>query len=759
MKRILSVLMALAILAGCLSVCAFAVNVNFADVAQDDYFYDSVQWAYENGITTGKSETQFAPNDHCLREQVVMFLWRAKGCPEPNSTENPFADVPAGSLYEKAILWAYHSGITTGTSETTFDPGASCTRGQIVTFLHRANGQPAAAKTDNPFSDVQADAYYEKAVLWAYHGGITTGMTNTTFEPDTICTRAQIVTFLYRDIANQSEKPKCPDCEENASGMTFSKEEQYQLTSPLESLPLTFEAVFSITEDQLPEGRPSSSTQRPQDTTSLLSADNKFNPCVIYSVDYTGKPVVFLRNEDYGSYYTYSFNKVNVATGEPVHMSIVLDFANKSIHCYINGELAQTITGIKVTKAFVQPWAPMVGGDLRNGNATYFRGTIDSMALWSDIRTAEEIAADYAGKSFIGDSELLAAYDLTRCEKCRVEDHSDRNNDLVYIDLWMTKEEVEPVGEFDYSFAVVGDTQTLCRMYPEHMEGIYDWILENQESQKIAYVLGMGDITDASKDFEWENATAYISKLNNRIPYLLARGNHDFWDDMNRAFHNGYYENTLDGMMEEREIIITQDEETGDIETVTGDITNAYQCATIGGTDYLFMTIDFAPGDAMLDWACDVIEAHPDHRVIVVTHAYMYRDGTTISKGDAYPCTWYPTGNGKPFPLSYYENPYSVNDGDHMWEKVFSQYENVLMVLSGHDPWQHIVYRQDTGVHGNTVTQMLIDPQYVDLEDEPSGLVAMFYFSNNGDTLTVRYYSVSKDCYGSPQSQFTIDLV
>lgn len=540
--------------------------------------------------------------------------------------------------------------------------------------------------------------------------------------------------------------------------MTFSKEEHYQLTQALDALPLTFEAVFTITEEQLPEGNPSSSKQKPQHTTSLLSADNKFNPCVIYSVDCNGHPVIVLRNKDYGSYYMYTFDKVNVATGEPVHMSITLDFPAKSVSCYVDGVLAQTITGIKVTAPFVQPQAPIVGGDLRNGNAMYFRGTIDSMALWSDIRTAEEIAADHAGQEDDKDTALMAAYDLTGCEKCRTEDQSANGNDLVYIDLWMEKEEVEPVGEYDYSFAVIGDTQTLCRIYPEHMEGIYDWILENQEAQKIEYVLGLGDITDASKDFEWENAVAYINKLNNNIPYLLARGNHDFWDDMNRAFHNGYYENTLDGMMEEREVIISQNSDTGAIETVTGDITNAYQCATIGGTDYLFLTIDFAPGDAMLDWACDVIEAHPDHRVIVITHAYMYRDGTTLTEGDAYPCSWYPSGNGKPFPLAYYENPYPVNDGDDMWEKVFSRYENVLMVLSGHDPWQHIVYRQDAGIHGNTVTQMLIDPQYIDLESEPTGMVAMFYFSNDGNTLTVRYYSVSKDCYGSPQSQFTIDL-
>ena len=183
--------------------------------------------------------------------------------------------------------------------------------------------------------------------------------------------------------------------------------------------------------------------------------------------------------------------------------------------------------------------------------------------------------------------------------------------------------------------------------------------------------------------------------------------------------------------------------------TVVGDITNAYQYYTApDGTKYLILTIDFAPDAEMLNWASDVIAAHSDYRVIVVTHAYMYRDGTTLSEEDCYP----------PSSKSYSDAYPDAIDGDEMWEMVFSQYENVVMVLSGHDPWQHVVYRQDTGVNGNNVTQMLIDPQYVDAYDEPTGMVAMFYFSDNGNTLTVRYYSVSKDCYGSPLSQFTIDL-
>ena len=130
---------------------------------------------------------------------MVTFLWRAAGKPEPAGKDNPFTDVKAGAYYYDAVLWAVEKGITTGTSATTFRPDATCTRGQIVTFLWRSNDQPEPTKTDNPFTDVKADQYYYKAVLWAVEKGITKGTGDTRFSPDSTCTRGQIVTFLYRD--------------------------------------------------------------------------------------------------------------------------------------------------------------------------------------------------------------------------------------------------------------------------------------------------------------------------------------------------------------------------------------------------------------------------------------------------------------------------------------------------------------------------------------------------------------------------------
>ena len=171
----------------------------FGDVSTDAYYYKAVKWAQEKGITDGISSDLFGPKQPCTRGQIVTFLWRAAGSPEPKGTAAGMTDVLPGSYYAKAVAWAVENGITTGTAEGTFSPDATCTRAQAVTFLARAQNATATGKT--AFSDVPADSYFADAVAWAQANGVTTGTSETTFSPDNDCTRAQIVTFLYR--ANQ----------------------------------------------------------------------------------------------------------------------------------------------------------------------------------------------------------------------------------------------------------------------------------------------------------------------------------------------------------------------------------------------------------------------------------------------------------------------------------------------------------------------------------------------------------------------------
>ena len=171
-------------------------ELDFRDVYEDDYFFDAVQWAAENGITGGVGNDRFGPSLDCSRGQTMTFLWRASGEPEPDPISTDLTDVAADSYYYEAVLWAMQEGVTTGAGAGRFAPDATVTRGQFVTFLYRLAG--ASSDGVHPFADVPAGSYYEKAIAWAFAEGITRGTSGTTFSPDAPCTRAQIITFLYR---------------------------------------------------------------------------------------------------------------------------------------------------------------------------------------------------------------------------------------------------------------------------------------------------------------------------------------------------------------------------------------------------------------------------------------------------------------------------------------------------------------------------------------------------------------------------------
>ncbi|MBQ7098531.1 MAG: S-layer homology domain-containing protein [Oscillospiraceae bacterium] len=183
-------------------------NNPFLDVNETHFFYDSVLWAAENGITSGMDDTHFGPAGLCNRAQVVTFLWNAAGSPEPTLTGNPFVDVPGDSWFTKAVLWALENNITAGMDATHFNPGGVCNRAQVVTLLWSAHGSPAPKLTENPFTDVPEKSWYTAPVLWALENGVTAGASETSFNPGGQCLRAHVVTFLHN--ASQIPEPE-PD--------------------------------------------------------------------------------------------------------------------------------------------------------------------------------------------------------------------------------------------------------------------------------------------------------------------------------------------------------------------------------------------------------------------------------------------------------------------------------------------------------------------------------------------------------------------
>ncbi len=198
MKRIVSLFLTLVIVCSCMAASVFAAPESFRDVASDAYYHEAVLWAVQQGITAGVGENKFGPNNPCTRDQIMTMLWRAAGSPGHQTAESAFTDVSQGDYFYDAVLWAVENGVTAGVGNNKFGPSNPCTRAQIVTFLWKARGSQEPTNTANQFTDVASDAYYAKAVAWAVENKVTSGVGNNHFGPDETCTRAQIVTFLWK---------------------------------------------------------------------------------------------------------------------------------------------------------------------------------------------------------------------------------------------------------------------------------------------------------------------------------------------------------------------------------------------------------------------------------------------------------------------------------------------------------------------------------------------------------------------------------
>ncbi len=451
----------------------------------------------------------------------------------------------------------------------------------------------------------------------------------------------------------------------------------------------------------------------------ILGNYGQGNPNVSFEVYGHGQPRLYITDSS-GNVTNLVFNNINIFNGKDTHVAIVRDAAQQKAYCYIDGELAQTLDCAYT--ADIAAARPMVlGGDLRAGNEQYFKGSIISAALYSTARSASDIKTDYQN-NFEASADMIACYNTAdRDSTGLIPDLSGNGYHAKLQKTWFSDK--DPVTDYAYSFAVVGDTQIVAKNYPEEFHKIYDYIVDNINEKNIKFVLGLGDITDADTDAEWSLATDNIFKLDGKVPYSVARGNHDSVNQFNKHFPHSKYSETLGGSYD-------------------GTMLNTWQKFTVGEIKYLVLTLDYGAATPVLKWASEIIESHSDYNVIITTHAYLFRDGTTLDQGDVCP----PVTSG------------GYNNGDHMWELLVKNHENIVLVLSGHDPCDSIVMAQDKGENGNTVTQLLIDPQGVDASQGATGMVAMLYFSEDGKNVTVEYYSTVKEQYFMTENQFSFTL-
>ena len=484
-------------------------------------------------------------------------------------------------------------------------------------------------------------------------------------------------------------------------GMTIDVAAVYPMAKCLEVAPQTLEAWIYIPQGTSCEG-------------IIVGNYGSVSSCLNFEINSDGSPRLYVVSDEDSITYDVNFGGVDVRTGKKAHVAIVNDEAAGKVYCYLNGELAKTVEQtVKITTAECGD-VHRLGCDYRKGNAEYFKGMIGGVTLYSDVRTAEEIKADMMAAD-LNDDALIASYDTYGAIGDVISDNSGNGYDIRYVKKWV--DDKEPITDYAYAFGVIGDIQTLTYGHTEELACLYDWIVENKEEKKIEFVFGMGDITQNDIDSEWEIAREQMDKLDGVVPYALIRGNHDGIENYNKYISNTEFSKTLEGVFTE------------------GEVTNAWKTFSVGDTDFLVLMLDYMPTNAALEWAAEVIETHPNHKVIVTTHSYLSKTGKTVDAVLG-----------------------SRNDGSKMWNKLISQHENIFLVLSGHIPSEFVVATQTKGIHGNTVTQLLVDPQRVDVYEGATGMIALLYISKDGKTLHVEQYSTVRDMYFMSSSQYSLEL-
>lgn len=423
-----------------------------------------------------------------------------------------------------------------------------------------------------------------------------------------------------------------------------------------------------------------------------------------------------------GGSYTYTFADTNVYTGKWVHIAVVRDKANKTVTCYIDGRQAGVITADNAALNIISLKVECVGGDLTEENTHCFQGSIYDVLLYSDMRTDREILLD-VGKVDEDNEHLIAHYnfDDVTSDTTTVQDQNGKESPYIYPVYKWWSDEAPALDPYAYSFAVIGDTQTVNDVYEDKMNKIYDYICDNVEKQNIKFVFGLGDITEhdttTGYEDEWQRGYEQIHRMDGLVAYNLNRGNHD-QAGFATYFPYSDYEDVLDGSYGQK-------------------VTNSFQTLTVGGIDYLIFSLDYSAEDAVLNWASDIIASLPNHNVIITTHAYLDGNGNR----------WTTTMSGV------------SNEGEAVWEKLVSKHSNIVLLLCGHTSGVDIVRRTDPGDNGNMVTQMMINPQEIDAyTNGGAGMVAMFYFSEDGKNVQVRYYSTIREQYFLDNTQFDFDL-
>lgn len=471
----------------------------------------------------------------------------------------------------------------------------------------------------------------------------------------------------------------------------------------------------------------------------LLSSGDNYPPYSKLNIIANGKPQ--LTAYDGTTTQSVTFN-VDIRSDEFVHLAITADTENGVYKCYIDGVLADTVESTMVLPVSTRPY--LISGDyFHNNTPVNFEGDLAGIALYSDVRTEEEIIGDMYGETNLKDSDLFGKWSFADKEAGLINQNSNGND---FHPFW--ENEADSVVDESYgnysTFVFIPDTQNFTQSQgATGLNSISDWILENKDTENIVGVMGLGDITNLNTKEQWAAAKTAFDKLKGEVPYVFVQGNHDIGNATTDAEGNTVYRNTknlntyfplndwkpyLTGYFEEGKI--------DNIYTLTEDDK---------GIKYMLLGLEFQPRDEVLEWANEIVASHPDYNVIVSTHGYQQYNYTSQSQ-------YHITSNGYADIVGT-----NQNTGDLMWEKFVRKHANITTVVCGHVYHEDIHVTTNIGDNGNTVTEIIANGQTTDVLMRMSGTIMIVRVSEDGTKANVNYYAPYHDHYLKDLNQFELD--
>ena len=426
-----------------------------------------------------------------------------------------------------------------------------------------------------------------------------------------------------------------------------------------------------------------------------------------------------LYNSTAEKYMFYTPSSVDIPEeGSVDNLSNVRGYANMN-HAYKAGEWTHLVftVGTKGTQSRINAYingkslAVNRGGDWTNSLMSLMGMDHLTIGGRNPYRLNNEVGSYPTFYGCVDEIQIYAG-ELTQQEALNLYEQQ--------VDLWI---DAEPVTDYAYAFAVIPDTKTVNFRDPDKLNKIYDWVIQNAQDQNIQFTFELGDITDQNTDEEWLLAYEQIHRLDGVVPYSLVRGNCDDESRFDKNFPYNDYADVISGSYDQT-------------------MRNTYRKLVVGETAYLIVNLDVGTSDDVLMWANEIVDAHSGYRVIVTTHAYLDANGIPLTEQSKYA----PTASG------------FANDGADIWEKFISKHINIDLVLCSHSQSDDIVVSTAVGEFGNTVTQMLINPESLDNGYGACGMVAMLYFSEDGRNIEVRYYSTIREKYFKANNQFSVSL-